>query len=90
MNRRDLAKNIYNDWVGRDLSRILYIDRIGRSIVDMAFMCKVEDSDCRYRMKYTRGFAERGGIWGTLAELHVDKVAVRKEMREKKLEEEGL
>ena len=38
-------------------------------------------------MKYTRGIVEKEDIWEKLAELQIDKVAARKEILKKKLEE---
>ena len=70
-----------NDWVQNDLDEMIYVDRLrGDTEETCIFMCQVGGWACRYRMKYTRGVGEDGEIWGRLAELRIDKVAVRKEI----------
>ena len=38
-------------------------------------------------MKYARGVVVKGDIWGKLAELEIDRVAVQKDILERKLPE---
>ena len=71
------------------MNKLAYV-RGTRKDCSVSAMCGERGCDCRYRMRYTRGYERRFGDWEPLEALFVDKVAIRKHILEEQLGEGNL
>ena len=55
---------------------------LGRNDCVSSFTCEVKGCDCRYHMRYTRGYESRCRDWAPLAALCVDKVPIQRDVLE--------
>ena len=67
-----------------------YVDKYGRNDHINAFIWREDGCARRYRVKYGRCVVAKGGIWGRIAELQIDRVASQSDILERQLSDDDI